>query len=62
MNDLLMIMLALFNWAHKLPHTIHDQNKSEHGRTLAFLFQFFEMFYCLLRFPSLEIWGKPFNP
>jgi hypothetical protein len=35
MNDLLMIMLALFNWAHKLPHTIHDQNKSEHGRTLA---------------------------
>ncbi len=22
----------------------------------------FEMFFCLLRFPSLEIWGKPFNP
>ncbi len=62
MNDLPVIMLAVFNWAHKLPHTIHDQNKTEHGRTLAFLFQFFEIFYCLLRFPSLEIWGKPFNP
>jgi len=62
MNDLLMIMLALLNWAHKLPHAIHDQNKSEHGMTLTFLFQFFEMFYCLLTFPSVEIWGKPFNP
>ncbi len=62
MNDLLMIMLALLNWAHKLSHAIHDQNKSEHGMTLTFLFQFFEMFYCFLTFPSVEIWGKPFNP